>query len=78
MAADLSNEIGVFSPGLRLTVTVENGPRGEEIHLDPGGQGYWLARSIERLASLDAELVDALLAHVRVDTVDDVARALTE
>jgi 1-phosphofructokinase len=41
----------VFSPGLRLTVTVENGPRGEEIHLHPGGQGYWLARSIERLGS---------------------------
>ncbi len=38
-----------FSPGLRLTVTVEAGPRGEEIHLHPGGQGYWMARSVERL-----------------------------
>lgn len=51
MPADLSSEICVFSPGLRLTVTVESGPRGEEIHLHPGGQGYWLARSIERLGS---------------------------
>lgn len=49
MPTDLSNGICVFSPGLRLTVTVEAGPRGEEIHLHPGGQGYWVARSVERL-----------------------------
>lgn len=46
---DPGTGICVFSPGLRLTVTVEAGPRGEEIHLHPGGQGYWMARSIERL-----------------------------
>jgi 1-phosphofructokinase len=51
MTADIGSGICVFSPGLRLTVTVENGPRGEEIHLHPGGQGYWLARSIERLGA---------------------------
>jgi 1-phosphofructokinase len=51
MEADLSSGVCVFSPGLRLTVTAENGPRGEEIHLHPGGQGYWLARSIERLGT---------------------------
>jgi 1-phosphofructokinase len=44
-----SGGICVFSPGLRLTVTVESGPGGEEIHLHPGGQGFWVARSIERL-----------------------------
>ena len=51
MTVDLESGICVFSPGLRLTVTVENGTRGEEIHLHPGGQGYWLARSIERLGA---------------------------
>jgi 1-phosphofructokinase len=49
MAAEVTGGVTVFSPGLRLTVTVETGPRGEEIHLHPGGQGYWLARSMERL-----------------------------
>lgn len=41
--------ICVFSPGLRLTITVEAGPRGDEVHLHPGGQGYWVARCVERL-----------------------------
>lgn len=49
MTPEPRNGICVFSPGLRLTVTVELGPGGEEIHLHPGGQGYWLARSIDRL-----------------------------
>lgn len=39
----------VFSPGLRLTVTIESASGGDEIHLHPGGQGFWVARSIERL-----------------------------
>lgn len=51
MATDRTNGICVFSPGLRLTVTIETGPHGEEIHLHPAGQGYWLARSVERLGS---------------------------
>ena len=46
---DRRSGICVFSPGLRLMVTVEVGPNGEEIHLHPGGQGYWVARAIERL-----------------------------
>ena len=49
MTSESGTGICVFSPGLRLTVTAEVGPHGEEIHLHPGGQGYWLARSIERL-----------------------------
>lgn len=75
MSADLSSEICVFSPGLRLTVTVENGPRGEEIHLHPGGQGYWLARSIERLgtrvvlcATVGGEVGDVLVPLLESQT----------
>lgn len=67
--------ICVFSPGLRLTVTVETGPRGEEIHLHPGGQGYWLARSIERLgvpvvlcATVGGEVGDVLAPLLRSQT----------
>lgn len=75
MPVDLSSEICVFSPGLRLTVTVENGPRGEEIHLHPGGQGYWLARSIERLgtpvvlcATVGGEVGDVLVPLLESQT----------
>lgn len=64
---DSGDGVCVFSPGLRLTVTVETGTGGEEIHLHPGGQGYWLARSIERLgesvvlcATLGGEVGDVL------------------
>lgn len=67
--------ICVFSPGLRLTVTVETGPRGEEIHLHPGGQGYWLARSVERLgepivlcATVGGEVGNVLVPLVRSQT----------
>jgi 1-phosphofructokinase len=75
MEADLSSGICVFSPGLRLTVTAENGPRGEEIHLHPGGQGYWLARSIERLgtpvvlcATVGGEVGDVLIPLLESQT----------
>lgn len=44
-----NGRICVFSPGLRLTITVESVPGGEEVHLHPGGQGYWVARCVERL-----------------------------
>lgn len=75
MTADTSPGICVFSPGLRLTVTVETGPLGEEIHLHPGGQGYWLARSIERLgepvvlcATVGGEVGDVLTPLLRSQT----------
>lgn len=65
----------VFSPGLRLTVTVEHGPNGDEIHLHPGGQGYWVARSIERLGepvvlcvTVGGEVGDVLVPLVRTQT----------
>lgn len=75
MATESSTGICVFSPGLRLTVTAEIGPHGEEIHLHPGGQGYWLARSIERLgelvvlcATVGGEVGDVLTPLLRSQT----------
>lgn len=71
--------ICVFSPGLRLTVTVEAGAHGDEIHLHPGGQGYWAARSIERLgepitlcATLGGEAGDVLAPLLRCQTGIDL------
>lgn len=67
--------ICVFSPGLRLTITVEAGPRGDEVHLHPGGQGYWVARCIERLgeavvlcATIGGEIGDVLAPLLRSQT----------
>ncbi|TVR20822.1 MAG: phosphofructokinase [Ilumatobacter sp.] len=67
--------ICVFSPGVRLTITVEAGPRGDEFHLHPGGQGYWVARSIERLgepvvlcATIGGEVGDVVTPLVRSQT----------
>ena len=75
MATESRSGICVFSPGLRLTVTAEIGPHGEEIHLHPGGQGYWLARSIERLgepvvlcATVGGEVGDVLTPLLRSQT----------
>lgn len=34
----------IFAPSPILTVTIEPGPRGEEVHFHAGGQGVWVAR----------------------------------
>jgi 1-phosphofructokinase len=39
----------VLDPSPLLTVTVEAGDEGDEIHLHAGGQGYWVAHLIEAL-----------------------------
>jgi 1-phosphofructokinase len=39
----------VFAPSPLLTVTIEEGERGAEIHLHAGGQGVWQARMIQEL-----------------------------
>jgi 1-phosphofructokinase len=50
MAAD-GQTVSVFAPFLSLTVTVEAGREGgaDEIHLHPGGQGFWIARMLRQL-----------------------------
>jgi len=39
----------VFAPDPLLTVTVEAGADGDEIHLHAGGQGFWIARMVASL-----------------------------
>ncbi|MEZ5264617.1 MAG: PfkB family carbohydrate kinase [Acidimicrobiales bacterium] len=65
----------VFAPGLLLSVTVEQSEYGDEVHLHPGGQGYWMARAIERLGEpvvlctgLGGEVGDVLVALVTAQT----------
>lgn len=52
-------EVMVFSPGPVLTVTVEQGGSGDEVHFHAGGQGVWQARMIKSL-DVDVVLVTAL------------------
>jgi 1-phosphofructokinase len=40
----VSGTVFVFAPDPLLTVTVEAGTEGDEIHLHAGGQGFWIAR----------------------------------
>lgn len=46
----------VLAPLLYLTVTIEQEGDKQQVHLHPGGQGFWIARMIEVLG-LDARLV---------------------
>lgn len=42
--------ITVFAPALHLTVTMERTPANDdEIHIHPGGQGFWIARMLKHL-----------------------------
>jgi 1-phosphofructokinase len=43
--------VAVFAPHLALTVTIENGREGgpDDIHIHPGGQGFWVARMLRHL-----------------------------
>ncbi len=49
-----AGRIAVFAPSPLLTVTIEPGANRPEVHLHPGGQGFWVARMA---AKLDAEAV---------------------
>jgi 1-phosphofructokinase len=47
--ASVSESAFVFAPDPLLTVTVEAGADGDEIHLHAGGQGFWMAQMIANL-----------------------------
>jgi 1-phosphofructokinase len=47
--ASVSERAFVFAPDPLLTVTVEAGGEGDEIHLHAGGQGFWVAQMIANL-----------------------------
>lgn len=47
---DQQHNIAVLAPVLYLTVTVEKASSGEdEVHIHPGGQGFWIARMLKQL-----------------------------
>lgn len=48
-----AGRVAVFAPSPLLTVTIEPAPGGPEVHLHPGGQGFWVARLA---ATLGAEV----------------------
>ena len=42
--------VAIFAPVLYLTVTIENSSSGnDEVHIHPGGQGFWTARMLKQL-----------------------------
>jgi 1-phosphofructokinase len=43
--------VAVFAPSPILTVTVEQGPAGAEVHFHAGGQGFWIARMAASLGA---------------------------
>lgn len=45
----MSERAFVFAPDPLLTVTIEAGGDGDEIHLHAGGQGFWVAQMIANL-----------------------------
>jgi 1-phosphofructokinase len=45
----VTDTVMIFSPAPQLTVTIEQGPDGPDIHLHAGGQGFWQARLIASL-----------------------------
>jgi 1-phosphofructokinase len=64
-----SPHITVFAPAPHLEISVECSGADAEIHVHPGGQGYWIARMIDTLgarpqlcAPLGGELGDQLRA----------------
>lgn len=46
-----SPTVCVFAPNLYLSVTIEAGTRDgyDDVHIHPGGQGFWIARLLSRL-----------------------------
>lgn len=48
--ADQQHTVAVLAPVLYLTVTVELSSSGaDEVHIHPGGQGFWVARMLKHL-----------------------------
>jgi 1-phosphofructokinase len=68
----VSERAFVFAPDPLLTVTVEAGSDGDEIHLHAGGQGFWVAQMIANLG------VDVLLCGPFGGESGRVVRSLVE
>lgn len=45
-------KVAVFSPGILTSITIERDARGgDEVHVHPAGQGYWVARMLVSLGA---------------------------
>lgn len=62
----------VYAPSTIVTVTVEGGEEGDDIHFHAGGQGFWIARLLARLG------VPTTMCTVFGGESGRVARALVE
>ena len=52
MPASKQADVCVFAPSPILTITIERGPEDvPEVHLHPGGQGFWVARMAAQLGA---------------------------
>ncbi|HEY5332786.1 MAG TPA: PfkB family carbohydrate kinase [Solirubrobacterales bacterium] len=70
----------IFAPSPILTVTVEPGSRGEEVHFHAGGQGVWVARMAAGLGAKvflctslggeSGEVLRSLLAEGGIEVLD--------
>ena len=71
---DVGARVSVLAPSPLLTVTLEgtDGPGDAEVHLHPGGQGFWIARLIGELG------VDIVLCATFGGETGRVARSLLE
>ncbi len=74
MRKDLGGRVCVLAPSPLLTVTLEatDGPGDAEVHLHPGGQGFWIARLIGELG------VDVALCATFGGETGRVVRSLLE
>lgn len=66
------SDVTIFAPSPTLTVTVEEHPDGDEIHIHTGGQGVWQARMLLRFD------VSVTLCCVLTGETGAVARHLLE
>jgi 1-phosphofructokinase len=46
---DDTRDVCIFAPVTLVTITIEQGAGGEELHIHAGGQGVWVARMVARL-----------------------------
>ncbi len=58
--ADLETSVAVFAPALLLSIEIHAGADGrDEIHLHPGGQGYWISKMVQALGATPLTCVAA-------------------
>lgn len=74
----------IFAPSPILTVTIEPGPRGEEVHFHAGGQGVWVARMAAGLGarvmlctSLGGESGEVLRSLLAVGGIEVLATSMS-